>query len=159
VEELDRSAKANFAQETASVKSASVMGIRLASLTRQELIECLLDFARGSKPRLVTYLNAHNVNVYFRDPEYARIIDRADTVYADGQSLIWASRLFGEPLPERISAAYFFSEFCKRSAKDKLNIFLIGSRPGVAERAQKNLQHHINGLQIVGTHHGHFQRA
>jgi N-acetylglucosaminyldiphosphoundecaprenol N-acetyl-beta-D-mannosaminyltransferase len=139
--------------------TAVLMGLRIARLTKREFIEAIVRFARSSTPRLVTYLNAHNVNVYFSDPEYARLIDRADIVYADGQALVWASRFLGDALPERVSAADFFVQFCQRCADAHLTLFLLGSRPGVAERAQRNLERLVRGLRIVGTHHGHFQPA
>jgi N-acetylglucosaminyldiphosphoundecaprenol N-acetyl-beta-D-mannosaminyltransferase len=159
METFQQKAPENARKAPQDVDTVRVLGIRMARVTRHAFVETLINCAHGGTPLLVTYLNAHTVNVYFSDPEYARIIDRANIVYADGQAVVWASRFLGDPLPERVSAADFFVSFCQRCADEGLSLFLLGSRPGVAEGAQRKLQDRVKGLRIVGTQHGHFQRA
>jgi len=132
-------------------------GIVIDDLTIEGFIHTILSWAREkNSPRLVTYLNAHCINTYFTDAEYARIIDQADLVYADGQAVILASRILKEPLLERISAADFFFHFCELCAKEHLSLFLLGSSAGVAEKAKENLKQAHPSLRIAGARHGYF---
>lgn len=137
-------------------KTRRPWGIAIDDLTREDFIHTILSWARGKNPpRLVTYLNAHCINIYFADAEYARIINQADLVYADGQAVIWASRVLKEPLPERISAADFFPQFCELCAKEHLSLYLLGSCAGVAEKAAENLREALPSLRIAGARHGY----
>lgn len=130
-------------------------GIAIAALTTDEFCTRIISWAKSrSKPRLITYLNAHCVNIFFKDQGYAKILKSADLVYADGQSIVWASRLLKEPLPERISAGDFFEEFCRKCKNNSLSLYLLGSKKKVAENAAIALQKKIPDLKIAGFHHG-----
>ena len=139
------------------IKTRRPWGIRIEALTREEFLHTIISWAREkNRPRLVTYQNAHCINLYFKDADYARIIDQADLVYADGQAVVWASRVLKESLPERISAADFFHEFCELCEKENLSLFFLGSGFGVAEKAAENLKQSCPQLNISGARHGFF---
>ncbi len=129
--------------------AVSLFGLPVGRWTARELTGAITDAAARRRPLFVTYLNAHNVNVRSRDTRYAETLARADILYADGMSLVWASRwLCGRPLPERVSAADFFEEFCCEAARRGLRLALIGSAPGVARRCASRMSARIEGLQI-----------
>lgn len=137
------------------MKIRQPFGIPVAALNTDEFCAQLIAWGKSkSKPRIITYLNAHCVNIFFRDPEYARIVGSADLVYADGQSVVWASRLLKEPIPERISAGDFIHSFCRSCKENTLSLYLLGSRKKVAENAAIVLQKENPGLKIAGAHHG-----
>jgi len=140
-------------------KTRNPFGIVFDAITTEEFISYAISAAHEKNSlNFITYLNAHCVNIYFRDPQYAQIINRADLVYADGQAVIWASRFLGEPLPERISAGDFFMEFCRKCVEEDLSLFLLGSAPKVAEKAMKNIRAEVPGIKFKGACHGYFQK-
>jgi len=113
--------------------------------------------ASGNKrPVFVTYLNAWCSGVALRDPEYARILRQADAVYADGQSVVWASNILGSRLPERVNAADFIDDFLLRAAARGLTVYLIGSAEGVAASAASIFAAKTPGLKIAGAENGYF---
>ena len=65
--------------------------------------------------------------------------------------LIWASRLAGEPLPERVSGSSMVWSICEIASTSGQPVFLLGGDPGVAERAAMVFQERYPGLQIAGT--------
>ncbi len=133
-------------------------GITVSAVTVDEFISRVISWAHpGSPLRLITYINAHCVNLYFKDAEYANIVDKADLVYADGQAVVWAARFLGEALPERINAGDFFLRFCRLCAREGLSLYLLGSQPGVAQKAAGNIRAKIPDLKIAGTMNGFFQ--
>src|SRR5580698_7070699 len=69
-----------------------------------------------------------------------------------GMPLVWISRLLGNPLKERVSGADMVPQLAELSAKKGYSIYLLGGRPGVAERATKVLQEMHPGVNIVGHH-------
>jgi N-acetylglucosaminyldiphosphoundecaprenol N-acetyl-beta-D-mannosaminyltransferase len=103
----------------------------------------------------VHYLNAHVFNLARQDREFRRLLSQCDLLYADGISVVWAARLLGYSIPERLTAADYFAEFCGACAAQSLSVFLVGGAAGVAEVAADRLVRGIPGLQVAGTSHGY----
>ncbi len=87
-----------------------------------------------------------------RHPEYLDLVRKADLVVADGMPLIWASRIQGTPLPERVAGSSLCLSLAEAISPLGRSIFLLGGNPGVAERAAKVLAQRFPGLIIAGTY-------
>jgi len=124
----------------------------------KRLYDRIIYFARQGKPHKVMYLNAHCAVISQKDKAYRDILNNADLVYADGISLVWAARLAGHYLPCRLTAADFMPRFFNHFSKDGIKVYILGAESGVAETAAVGLREANQGLQIVGVHHGYFQR-
>ncbi|MFQ5793507.1 MAG: WecB/TagA/CpsF family glycosyltransferase [Candidatus Bipolaricaulia bacterium] len=92
-----------------------------------------------------------------REERLRQIYGKADLVTADGAGLVWASRLLGGPLPERVTGIDMVEAFCARATRNGYTLFLLGARPGIASMAKRRLEHRFPGLNIVGVHHGYFE--
>ena len=79
------------------------------------------------------------------EPIEKGLIDDADLVVADGMPLIWASRLAGEPLPERVSGSSMVWSICEAASARGQSVFLLGGDPGVAERAAEVFRQSLPG--------------
>jgi N-acetylglucosaminyldiphosphoundecaprenol N-acetyl-beta-D-mannosaminyltransferase len=91
----------------------------------------------------------HVVNVE-QNPAFAEAYARASLSLVDGKPLVWASRLLGAPLPEKISGSDLLLPLMKRAAEKKWRVYLLGAGPGVADRAAKVLREE-HGVDVVGT--------
>ncbi|MBN1593935.1 MAG: WecB/TagA/CpsF family glycosyltransferase [Candidatus Coatesbacteria bacterium] len=137
--------------------TATVLGISIDILTLRGLLEAIEQFATSrDRSRQIAYLNVDCVNQYYRNSAYKEIIDAADLVYADGMGVVWASKLFGVPLPERLTAADFFGKVCELCERKGLSMFFLGSEPGIAEGAANKLKEQYKDLEIVGAESGFF---
>ncbi|MGI6457861.1 MAG: exopolysaccharide biosynthesis polyprenyl glycosylphosphotransferase [bacterium] len=132
------------------------MGIDIDSLTADEFLDRIDEFIYSRIPHQVSYLNADCLNKCWSDRQYRETIAASDLVYADGMSVVWASRLFGHPLPERLNANDLLPEFCRRAQEQRYRIFLLGGEDGVSEKTAEYLKSCYPELQIVGVHNGYF---
>jgi N-acetylglucosaminyldiphosphoundecaprenol N-acetyl-beta-D-mannosaminyltransferase len=120
--------------------------------TMEGAVRRILAHARaGGPPALVVTPNAYHAVLLREDPRFRAVCERAWLSVADGTSLVWASRLLGTPVPERVGGVDLFEEVCA-SAGPELGIFLLGGRPGAAEGAARVLRRRNPGLRIAGTH-------
>jgi N-acetylglucosaminyldiphosphoundecaprenol N-acetyl-beta-D-mannosaminyltransferase len=85
-----------------------------------------------------------------------RIVDSCELVSADGQSVVWASRLLGDPLPERVAGIDLMQELFALAERRGFRTFILGAKPAVLEMAQRRIMAQHPRLQLVGTHHGYF---
>lgn len=135
-----------------------LLGIPVINCTTAEFIDAFcsaLEQPHAKRPVFVSYLNAWCSNVAASDKAYAEILRGAEAVYADGQAIVWASRLLGTPLPERINAADFAVEFCREAAARGLSLYLLGSADGVAARAAQAWQRQVPALRVSGAEGGY----
>ena len=89
-----------------------------------------------------------------RDATFAAALARADLRVPDGVGVVWAARLLGKPLRQRVTGSDGIYFICERAAQAGWRVFLLGAAPGVAERAAARLVARYPGLQIVGTYAG-----
>jgi N-acetylglucosaminyldiphosphoundecaprenol N-acetyl-beta-D-mannosaminyltransferase len=76
----------------------------------------------------------------------------ASLVIADGWPVVLASRLFGEPLPGRVTGSDIVPQtFAALSVQQPLRIFLLGAGPGVADKAAVRIERRYPGAIVVGT--------
>jgi len=82
--------------------------------------------------------------------ELMTILRRADLVTADGMPLVWLSRMLGHPLAERVTGADLVPALAARAAVDRRSVYLLGGKPGAAERSARILEKNNPGLKIAG---------
>ncbi len=85
-----------------------------------------------------------------RDAEYRRTLCLCDLVVADGMPIVWASRLLGIPIRERVAGADLVPQLVRLSALKGYGIFLLGATPEIIEAAELEMQRSSPGVRIVG---------
>lgn len=126
-------------------------GIVFDNLTMFEAVGRVLSLARGSRPAIVVTPNVDHVMRLQEDWEFARIVQRAELVLADGMPIVLATRLLGKPLKARVTGADLVPEVCARAAREGLRVFFLGGAPGSAEAAMAKLQEQHPNLRSAGT--------
>lgn len=140
-------------------RPVEVVGLPIRPLRTEELIDALVARAAAGIRTMACYANAHTVNLACGDERFRDVIAGSDLLYADGASVVWASRWSETRLPERMTSADYFPRFARRCAERGLSIYLLGGRAGVAAKAARRLCGPIPNLKIAGAHHGHFPEA
>lgn len=128
-----------------------VMGAHIAAITETEAVDTIADAARTGCGHWTITANLDHLRRYQREPVARKLIDAADLVLADGTPLIWASRLAGTPLPERVAGSNMIWSLSESASRRDISIFLLGGDRGVAERAAEVLRGRYPGLTVAGT--------
>jgi N-acetylglucosaminyldiphosphoundecaprenol N-acetyl-beta-D-mannosaminyltransferase len=127
------------------------MGAPMDVVTEARAVRAVLDAAGTNLGSWTITANVDHLRRYSREPVAKSLLDEADLVVADGMPLIWASRLAGVPLPERVSGSSMVWSICEAASVRRQSLFLLGGDPGVAERAANIFQDRYPGLEIIGT--------
>ncbi len=91
-----------------------------------------------------------------RREDLRSVYRQADLVTADGMGIVWASRLLGVPLGERVCGVDLAEALLVCARLKGYRVFLLGGKKGVGARAVERLGERFPGLCIVGNHHGYF---
>lgn len=94
-----------------------------------------------------------------KDPKLSEIFQTAKLVVADSVGMIFAARLRGFRMKQRIPGIDLLFALCQLAEKKSWKVFLVGSLPGVAEGAGKMLKKQFPNLSICGCVHGYFSAA
>ena len=87
----------------------------------------------------------------FRSDESVRpLFDEAELIVADGEPLVWASRIKGTPLPERVAGSDLVWSLAAECALHDRSVYLLGGAPGACEDAERKLHAVYPGLRIAG---------
>lgn len=124
----------------------------LQAVTFSEALHRLVELAKARGTAYVVTANVDHVVRCRRNPALRSMYTGADMVVADGMPLIWASRLLGKGLPERVAGSDLFPALCARAAEEGLSVFLLGGAPETARRSAEILQGRHPTLRVVGTY-------
>jgi N-acetylglucosaminyldiphosphoundecaprenol N-acetyl-beta-D-mannosaminyltransferase len=135
-----------------TVDAVTLDGVTFDAVTEEQavaLVRQALD--RGEGGRILT----PNVDILRQDP--APFLADATLVVADGMPIVWASRLAGTPLPERVAGSSLIWSLSRGLALDGRSVFLLGGRaagrcdgPDGAQRAAARLEQACPGLRVAG---------
>ena len=127
-----------------------VLDVPVHRLTSDQVVETIMEWTALPGSRVAVGVNAAVCNLAAEDKAFEAALLRADLRYPDGQSIVWAARLLGDGLPERIATTDLVNPLAAVSALRGKSIFLYGGAPGVAERAAARLRESAPGLLIQG---------
>lgn len=107
----------------------------------------------GQSAHIVT-LNPELVMRARRDTGLAQVIRAARLVTADGMGAVWALRLAGQRIPERVTGVDLALALAERAAASGQPLFLLGAAPGVAQMMAATLTQRLPGLRVAGSWDG-----
>lgn len=126
-------------------------GLDIDVVTFEGAIDAIAELVAARHGGMVFTPNIDHVVLVDEDPRLRAAYAEVSLSLVDGVPLLWASRLLGTPLPEKVSGSDLCLPLLERAAKQGWRVYLLGGAPGVAERAAERLRATIAGIDIVGT--------
>ena len=139
------------------MKTANILGVTFDNVTLKDAVDAAMEQIRAGKKGYVVTPNPEIAYTALQDPVYRDIINRAALVLPDGIGIIYAARILGVPLSGRVPGIDFADALMYRMSQEGMRLFLLGAKPGIAEKAAENLKKKYPGLVIAGTRDGYFQ--
>lgn len=142
----------------AGTRSAPVffLGVPVHPLTMEETVAEVAAAMRKHRPFNHVCLNVAKFVGLRRDPALRADIESADLVGVDGAGIMFAARLLGVSIPERVAGVDLMERIFKLCADEGFRPYLLGARPEVLELARSELMRRHPSLRIAGMHHGYF---
>lgn len=114
--------------------------------TESQTIEAILGAIQAGQGGWVVTPNTDIARAVAHDPSLRALVASADVVIADGMPLIWASRIEGRPLPERVTGASLIRSLTKAAARRGTSVYFLGGAPGVPEQAAERLRADVGAI-------------
>ena len=130
-----------------------ILGVGFDSVTAGEAASLAQRLITDRAGAYICTPNPEIVMMCRRDPELREAVDGSDLVLPDGVGVLWASRMLGRPLPERVTGIDLFAALLQNT---QAGVYLLGGKPGVAEAAAEQLLRDHPHITIAGTAHGYY---
>ena len=134
-----------------------IMGIAFDNVTMQEALDKASAILQGDKTCYAVTPNAEIAYEAMKDESLRALINGADLVLPDGAGVVLASKLLKTPLKQKVAGVDFADALLGLLAERGKSVYLLGSKPGVAELAAEKMREKHPGLIICGMHDGYFK--
>lgn len=115
-------------------------------------LDRLIQAAHAERCSYVVTPNSDHLVMLEFNLAFREVYSGALLTLADGMPVVWASKLLGKALKERVTGAALLPMLCARAAKEGLKVYLMGAAAGVADEAKRILEAQNPGLEIVGVY-------
>jgi exopolysaccharide biosynthesis WecB/TagA/CpsF family protein len=128
----------------------AILGVPFDNVTLAEAVVEIESMVASHQPHYLVTANVDFLVQAQSDLELRHILTDADLVLCDGTPVLWASRLLGNRLPERVAGADLVPVLLGIAAEKKYRVFFLGATPDSARQAVNRLQREHPSLLIVG---------
>ena len=129
---------------------SELFGLDFAGLTELETAVAVVDRLEEGVGGQIFTANLDVLRVARCEPWVRDAMARAELLVADGMPLVWASRLSGAPLPERVAGSSLLFTLCEQAAEADVGVFFLGGNNGAAHAAAAELKRRFPALRVTG---------
>lgn len=150
--------------ETVTFNTISIGGIKTACIDRVGLAKLIDDLSQRfeagiSQPFIIFDTNGHGISLAHTDPQFKALLDQADLIHADGQSIVsFSKRLDGPVVPERTATTDMIHDLPNYLDRP-LKHYLLGGEDRVVNQAAAIMDEQYDKFEVAGVHHGFFSEA
>ena len=134
----------------------TLMGCQVDKLTMEETLGKVEEFIASGQPHQHVVVNVDKLVKASRDPGLQRIINDCALVNADGMPVVWAARLLGKPLKERVAGIDLFEALMRRAGERGWRVFLLGAREEVVSAVANLYARRYPALVLAGYRNGYW---
>lgn len=134
-----------------------VLGVAFDNVTMEQAAELGGAMLNENKFHYVVTPNPEFILTAEKDGEFRKVLNAADLVIPDGIGVVYSAKILGTPLQERVPGIEFAGKMLEKLNEMGGRLFLLGARPGVAERAGENIVEQYPNIVLCGTQDGYFK--
>lgn len=129
-----------------------IKGVPFSRVGEVEAANYIVQAIRAGAGGIVLAANTDVLRICDAKPEVRSHFERADIVTPDGMPIMWASRIQGEPLVERLPTSNLIHTMTEAAAQGGVSVFFLGGNEGVAEAAGAHYAKLHPGLKVAGAY-------
>ena len=134
-----------------------VLGVQYDNVTMEEALDLARGILAGKETAYCVTPNAEMAYDALKDPAFCALLNGAGLVLPDGAGVVLAAKLLKTPLKQKVAGVEFAQRLLGLLVETGGRLYLLGSKPGVAElAAEKMLEKHPK-LCICGMADGYFK--
>ena len=133
----------------------SIFNVKINNISLDNALNYLNKAVIEHRSISTLFVNAHCLNLAYKDIEYRKILNDADLILPDGIGVKLASKIFNKRLIANLNGTDLYPYICRLASTNNASLFLLGGKEGIAESVAENSVLDNPNLKIAGTHHGY----
>ncbi|MBE7033326.1 MAG: WecB/TagA/CpsF family glycosyltransferase [Ruminococcaceae bacterium] len=139
------------------METVNILGVHVNKYTMQEAVAKASEMIETDGLSMIFTPNSEIILYASNNPEFTDVINSADMVIPDGIGVVYGAKILKNPIKERVAGYDLVCNLFPIMAEKGQSVYLLGAKPGVAEKAAETLLEKHPGLVIAGTHDGYFK--
>lgn len=139
------------------MEKVTVLGVPIDRVDGKAALQRSVQAMEEGRKFFIVTPNSEIVMQANRDEKLLDIIRQADMTVPDGIGLVIASKMIGKPLSERVTGIDLMESLLSYADRERKSIYLLGAKPGIAEKAAEKIREKYPNLIVAGHHHGYFK--
>ncbi len=127
-------------------------GVGVDALTEEQVVRRVAAALEAGRGGHIVTPNVDICRLATADPSLMELVWAAELVVADGMPLVWAARILGTPLPERVTGADLIWALSELAARRGWPVYLLGGPQGAPQQAARELTSRFPALRVCGAH-------
>lgn len=138
--------------DSSQLPEVVLASVRVHAITQAQCVAHVIASLEANRGGWIATANLDHMRRLRHMDQFRRAYAAASVVVADGMPLIWAARLQGSPLPERVAGSDLIYSLTAGAVARSRSVFFLGGDPGSAEAAAESLAQDNPGLRVAGTY-------
>ncbi|MCB0759974.1 MAG: WecB/TagA/CpsF family glycosyltransferase [Flavobacteriales bacterium] len=143
---------------TETIPTELIFGIPVARLTMLETLLAVEEAIEDKRQIHHIVVNAGKIVSMQKDPELRDSVLEADLINADGMAVVWASKLLGKSLPERVAGIDLMENLVKMAHENRYKVFFLGAREEVVKQCVDHYSELYSPALVAGYQNGYFTK-
>ncbi|PWI29840.1 glycosyltransferase [Flavobacteriaceae bacterium LYZ1037] len=128
------------------------------NLSMQETLQDIERVIESKKQLHHVVVNAGKIVAMQDDLQLRKSVNESNLINADGQAVVWASKLLGKPLKERVAGIDLMVNLVELAAKNNYKIFFFGAKEEVVKTVVDVYTDQYSSNIIAGYRNGYFKK-
>jgi N-acetylglucosaminyldiphosphoundecaprenol N-acetyl-beta-D-mannosaminyltransferase len=133
-----------------------VLGVSIDAFTMTQAVALCTEAVEHGRYLSIGVVNAAKIMAMRQDAGLRAAVGGCQMILADGQSVVWASRMLRVPLPERVAGIDLFQELLAQAARRGNRVYFLGARADVLARMLDEVGRRFPDLPVAGARDGYF---
>lgn len=135
------------------------LGFHVDNLNFQETLLKIRSIIRNGKPVQHVVLNVNKIIQANKNKKFKQIINSCGLINADGISIIWAVKLLGMSLKERVTGINLMQSLIELATREGYKLYFLGAEEEIIKKVIKFYKSCYPTLQIVGFRDGYWDSS
>ena len=140
------------------MKRIEILGCPVDAVTMDETLTIIDEAIKSRKPLHHVVVNAAKLVDMQKSRELREAVVSSDLINADGQAVVWASRILKRPLPERVAGIDIMQNLVSLAHKKGYKIFFFGAKEEVVAKVAERYSREYSPDIIAGYRNGYFTK-
>ena len=133
-----------------------IFGISIDNLTPQEVLNRVQKTISNNQQVHVEGVNASKIVDMQHDKVLYDSVVNSSLITPDGQSIVWASKMSGNPLKGRVAGIDLMHNLVAMAHQKKQKIYLLGAKQQVVEKVANTYAKKYSPELVAGYRNGYF---